>query len=69
MHRRVLAVTALVAVTFLSACASLPFGGKSNDERKAECDRVAAQAIQTSSAEEAKNLAARASECYAALQG
>lgn len=69
MHRHVPVVTAFAALTFLSACASLPFGGKSSDERKAECDRIAAQAIQTSSAEEAKNLAARASECYAALQG
>lgn len=69
MRRRFPVATALLAITILSGCASLPFGGKSSDERKAECDRVAAQAIQTSSAEEAKNLAARASECYAALQG
>lgn len=69
MRRQVPAVTALVALTFLSGCASLPFGGKSSDERKAECDRFSAQAIQTASTEEAKNLAARASECYAALQG
>lgn len=69
MRRHMPAVTAFLAVTFLAGCASLPFGGKSNDERKAGCDRIAAQAIQTSSAEEAKNLAARASECYAGLQG
>ena len=62
-------VPALLALVTLSACSSLPFGGKSSDERKAECDRIAAQAIQTASAEEAKNLSARASECYAALQG
>lgn len=68
MRRHIPAATALLAVTFLSACASLPFGGKSGDERKAECDRISAQAIQTTSAEEAKTLAARASECYAALQ-
>ena len=68
MRRHIPALTAVVAITFVSGCASLPFGGKSSDERKAECDRVSAQAIQTSSAEEAKNLAARASECYAALQ-
>ena len=68
MRRHVPMLTALVAFTFLSACASLPFGGKSTDERKAECDRISAQAIQTASAEEAKNLAARASECYAAMQ-
>jgi hypothetical protein len=46
----------------------MPFRGSSSDERKAECDRIAAQAIQTSSLEEARNLAARASECYAAAQ-
>ncbi|MBA3888937.1 MAG: hypothetical protein H0X64_00245 [Gemmatimonadaceae bacterium] len=65
MHRP---AAALLALALLSACSSLPFGGKSNDERKAGCDRIAAQAIQSSSAEEAKNLAAQASECYAALQ-
>lgn len=59
---------ALLALALLSACSSLPFGGKSTDERKATCDRVAAQAIQTGSVEDAKNLAAQASECYAALQ-
>ena len=68
MHRHIPVITAFFAVTLLSGCASLPFGGKSGDERKADCDRVAAQAIQTASAEEAKTLAARASECYAALQ-
>lgn len=61
-------IPALLALVTLSACSSLPFGGKSSDERKAACDRIAAQAIQTGSAEEAKNLSARASECYAALQ-
>lgn len=59
---------ALLAIVTLSACSSLPFGGKSSDERKAGCDRIAAQAIQTSSAEEAKNLSAQASECYANIQ-
>lgn len=41
----------------------------SSSERKAPCDRLAAQAIQTASLEEAKNLSAQASECYAAAQG
>jgi hypothetical protein len=62
----------LVAVPLLAAlgaCSSLPFGGKSGDERKAECDRIAAQAIQTGSLDEAKTLSAQASECYARLQG
>lgn len=50
----------------LSAC-SLPFT-KSSDERKAACDRIAAQAIQTTSLADAKVFAAQASECYAKAQ-
>lgn len=50
----------------LGAC-SVPFT-TSGEERKAPCDRLAAQAIQTSSLEQAKNLSARASECYARAQ-
>jgi hypothetical protein len=61
-HRLLIAVPLVAA---LSACSSLPFGGKSGDERKAECDRIAARAIQTSSLDEAKTLSAQASECYA----
>ena len=59
----------ILVVTFASGCSSLPFGGQSKNEKKAECDRVAAQAIQTESLEEAKMLAAQASSCYAAQQG
>jgi hypothetical protein len=54
------------ACLFMSAC-SLPFTQSSND-KKAECDRISAQAIQTKSLEEAKTLSARASACYAQLQ-
>ena len=54
------------AILVAAAC-SLPFT-KSSDERKAECDKIAAAAIQTSSLEEAKNLSAQASSCYANLQ-
>jgi hypothetical protein len=61
-HRVLMAVPLVAA---LGACSSLPFGGKSGDERKAECDRIAARAIQTSSLDEAKTLSAQASECYA----
>jgi hypothetical protein len=57
----------LVATGLAGMACSLPFT-KSSDERKAECDRIAAQAIQTSSLEEAKNLSAQASACYAQLQ-
>jgi hypothetical protein len=65
-HRLLIGVPLLVT---LGACSSLPFGGKSGDERKAECDRIAARAIQTSSLDEAKTLSAQASECYAKAQG
>ena len=65
-YRLLIGVSLLAAV---SACASLPFGGKSGDERKAECDRIAAQAIQTKSITDAKTLSAQASECYARAQG
>jgi hypothetical protein len=54
------------ACCLLSAC-SLPFT-QSSDEKKAECDRISAQAIQTKSLEDAKTLSARASACYAQLQ-
>lgn len=63
---RLIGVLVLAA---LGACSSLPFGGKSGDERKAECDRIAAQAIQTGSLDDAKTLSAQASECYARAQG
>ena len=65
-HRLLIGVPLLGA---LVACSSLPFGGKSGDERKAECDRIAARAIQTKSLDEAKTLSAQASECYARAQG
>ena len=65
-HRLLIGVPLLAT---LGACSSLPFGGKSGDERKAECDRIAARAIQTSSIDEAKTLSAQASECYAKAQG
>lgn len=60
-------VTLLASLGLAAAACSLPFT-KSADERKASCDRTAAAAIQTSSLEEAKNLAAEASACYAKLQ-
>lgn len=60
------ALTLLACAAGLAAC-SLPFR-QSKDERKAPCDRIAAQAIQTESISEAKTLSARAAECYAALQ-
>jgi hypothetical protein len=65
-HRLLIGVPLLVT---LGACSSLPFGGPSSSERKAECDRIAARAIQTSSIDEAKTLSAQASECYAKAKG
>jgi hypothetical protein len=57
---------AAAALVLLTACASSP--RVSDDIRKAPCDRISAQAIQSSSLEDAKNLAAQASECYASAQ-
>jgi hypothetical protein len=53
-----------VAGMLLSAC-SIPFVGGGDD--KSACDQIAAQAIQTNSAGEARDLAAQATECYARL--
>ena len=50
----------------LSACA-LPFRSASED-RKSACDRIAAEAIQTTSVRDAETLARQASECYARLR-
>jgi hypothetical protein len=50
----------------LGAC-SIPFAGGPEGDAKAECDQYAAQAIQSPSARDARNLAAQATECYARL--
>ena len=65
--RRLVGQAVLGLLVLAGPACSIPFT-KSADERKAECDRSAAAAIQTSSLEEAKNLAAQASACYARLQ-
>jgi hypothetical protein len=57
----------LFALVFLTGCGAFR-GGATTGERKAECDRFAAQAIETESLDEARRLAARASDCYADLQ-
>lgn len=60
--------TIMIAIfsVMLSGC----FGsrGPTTGERKAQCDRMAAQAIETESLDEARRLAASASDCYAELQ-
>jgi len=53
----------VAAPLLLSAC-GLPFVG---GDAKSECDQIAAQAIETDSASRARDLAARATECYARL--
>lgn len=57
----------LAGVVLLLGACSVPFT-TSSDERKAACDRIAARAIQTSSLQQAKDLAAQAAECYARAQ-
>jgi hypothetical protein len=54
----------VLAILFLASC--IPFVGGGGDS-KAECDQFAAQAIQTGSAAQARDLAAQATECYARL--
>lgn len=53
-----------VAGVLLTAC-SIPF--TRNGEAKSTCDQIAAQAIQTDSAAQARDLSAQATECYARL--
>lgn len=56
----------LFGLIFLIGCGASR--GPTTAERKAQCDRLAAQAIDTESLDEARRLAARASDCYADLQ-
>lgn len=55
----------IVGLVLISGC-SVPLLAKGGD-KKAECDRIAAQAIQTKSSSEARSIAAQATECYAKL--
>ena len=68
----VLRPMAALFVLLLSGCSLLPGGGGDEDEGprvpKSRCDEYASQAIQTDDLAEAKNLSARASECYAQAQ-
>lgn len=56
---------ATVLVPALGAC-SVPFVSRGGD-RKSECDRMSAEAIQTQNVTKARELAAGASACYAKL--
>lgn len=55
----------IVGLVVAAGC-SVPLLAKGGD-KKAECDRIAAQAIQTKSASDARSIAAQATECYAKL--
>lgn len=61
--RRAVVLMGIVAV--VAGC-SIPFRTNSA-AAKSQCDRVAAQAIQTSSAAEARDFALQASECYSRI--
>ena len=63
MPRRLFLVTSLLPI--LAGC-SVPLVGRSGD-RRSECDRMAAEAIQTQNLARARELAAGASGCYARL--
>jgi len=52
-------------IPMLGGC-SVPFVGGGGD-KKSECDRMAAEAIQTKDVMKARELAAGASACYAKL--
>lgn len=62
----ILFVGSLMTSSLMTGCALR--SGPTTEERKAECDRYAAQAIGTESLDEARRLAAQASDCYADLQ-
>lgn len=64
---RLRTATPLLAAALLLGGCSLPFR-TSDDERKAACDRIAASAIQEKDAGKAKDIAARASSCYADIE-
>lgn len=60
--------TLLAATLLLGSGCGVPFvgdGGPSAAQRRAECDGLAAQAIDAEELAEATRLAARASDCYA----
>ena len=62
-------IRALVGcLAFLLTACAVPFRS-STEERKANCDRIAARAIQTTSLEEAETFSRQASECYAQARG
>lgn len=60
---------ALLIVLTLAAggCSTLGIGGGDSDEaRRAACDQLAAQAVDAEDIHDARRLAARATDCYAA---
>ena len=67
-----LATTLLVGL-LLSACSVFDGGQEpappTPERTKSECDQFAARAIETDDIPDARRLAARATECYAAIEG
>lgn len=60
-----------LVIGFIALLATGCFGrssGPSESERRAPCDRLAAQAIDAEDLGDARRLAARAVECYSGLQ-
>ena len=59
---------ALALILLVSGCSILPNGDDEPRNPKSQCDEYASRAVQTDDLDQAKNLAARAAECYAAAQ-
>ena len=57
---------AAAGVPFALAACSVPFISRGGD-KKSECDRMSAEAIQTQNLAKARELAAGATACYARL--
>lgn len=62
--RRLFLAASLLPV--LGAC-HVPFVGGGGNDKKSECDRMSAEAIQTRDLMKARELSAGASACYAKL--
>lgn len=65
---RLKALVTVLLVLLITAGCFMRSSGPSDSERRAPCDRLAAQAIDADDLGEARRLSARASECYSGLQ-
>jgi hypothetical protein len=68
MNRTTRRVTLLSTLALaLGGCSALGIGGGESEEaRRASCDRLAAQAVDAEDIRDARQLAAQATDCYAA---